>query len=320
MKSSNKRNVFSAKALSYFLQLVETMNYTRAAKILGITQPALTQQIKRLEKAIGAPLFYSTGKTLHLSDAGYTMLDATRQVKDILNRAQNEIQQISSATYGVINVGILSSIEDTVITDFVTRYAHEHPDVRIQCYMMSRKEIWAGLDDNTLDIAILYLPDNRIKDWRTYEKWRIITDELMFLNADPHATAASIKLATATTMDWVSYPGNYYIHQVINTASEQRMATEPNYVASFTRPSQIFRFAISNRVSTVLPKSFLLAHDQENPLTVQRFTPAIHFDMDCIYRKDKGSIPRIAFFMDKFKEYLDEKDYTERLTAIHQAR
>ena len=60
---TKQENIFSSKTLSYFLQLAETMSYTQAAQILGITQPALTQQIKKLERAVGAPLFYSVGKT-----------------------------------------------------------------------------------------------------------------------------------------------------------------------------------------------------------------------------------------------------------------
>ena len=71
---TQQENIFSSKTLTYFLQLAETMSYTQAAQILGITQPALTQQIKKLERTVGAPLFYSIGKKLHLSDAGYTML------------------------------------------------------------------------------------------------------------------------------------------------------------------------------------------------------------------------------------------------------
>ena len=54
---SKSDTILSAKSLRYFLQLIETMNYTQAAQILGITQPALTQQVKKLERAIGAPLF-----------------------------------------------------------------------------------------------------------------------------------------------------------------------------------------------------------------------------------------------------------------------
>ncbi len=59
---TKQESIFSSKTLTYFLQLTETMNYTQAAQILGITQPALTQQIKKLERTVGARLFYSVGK------------------------------------------------------------------------------------------------------------------------------------------------------------------------------------------------------------------------------------------------------------------
>ncbi len=45
---TRQENIFSSKTLTYFLQLAETMNYTQAAQLLGITQPALTQQIKKI--------------------------------------------------------------------------------------------------------------------------------------------------------------------------------------------------------------------------------------------------------------------------------
>ncbi len=54
---TKQENIFSSKTLSYFLQLAETMNYTQAAQLLGITQPALTQQIKKLERTVGRPCF-----------------------------------------------------------------------------------------------------------------------------------------------------------------------------------------------------------------------------------------------------------------------
>jgi Transcriptional regulator len=104
---TKQESIFSSKTLTYFLQLAETMNYTQAAQILGITQPALTQQIKKLERTVGAPLFYSVGKKLRLSDAGYTMLDATHKIYGILNQATDEIQQATSATQGEINIGVV---------------------------------------------------------------------------------------------------------------------------------------------------------------------------------------------------------------------
>jgi len=55
--------ILSTKSLHYFLQLIDTMNYTQAAQILGITQPALTQQIKKIEHAIGTPCLDKWGKS-----------------------------------------------------------------------------------------------------------------------------------------------------------------------------------------------------------------------------------------------------------------
>lgn len=111
---TRQENIFSSKTLTYFLQLAETMNYTQAAQLLGITQPALTQQIKKLERIVGAPLFYSVGKKLHISDAGRTMLDATHQIHDLLNTATDKIQSSTSATRGKINIGILASMESVL--------------------------------------------------------------------------------------------------------------------------------------------------------------------------------------------------------------
>ncbi len=53
---SKQESIFSSKTLTYFLQLSETMNYTQAAQILGITQPALTQQIKKIGTDSRCPL------------------------------------------------------------------------------------------------------------------------------------------------------------------------------------------------------------------------------------------------------------------------
>lgn len=81
---SKSDTILSAKSLRYFLQLIETMNYTQAAQILGITQPALTQQVKKLERAIGAPLFGQMGKKLYLTEAGKEMEAAAIELLNTL--------------------------------------------------------------------------------------------------------------------------------------------------------------------------------------------------------------------------------------------
>lgn len=251
---TQQENIFSSKTLTYFLQLAETMSYTQAAQILGITQPALTQQIKKLERTVGAPLFYSVGKKLHLSDAGYTMLDATHQIYETLNKAADEIQQSTSATQGTINIGILASIEDQVFTDFAIEYYEKNNGIKLSTHMLTRKEIWERLENNTIDLAVMYLPDESIKNWKPYETKKIITEDLIFLhNNERLEKRKRVRFKDTLNNKWVTYPPQYYLNDTIREAYKNAMVDHPNSVAHFATLEQLFEFAKRTGSYTALP-------------------------------------------------------------------
>ncbi|KRN95166.1 LysR family transcriptional regulator [Pediococcus stilesii] len=314
---SKQEKIFSSKTLTYFLQLSDTMNYTQAAQILGITQPALTQQIKKLERAIGTPLFYSVGKKLRLTDAGYTMLSASHEINRVLNNATDEIQQSSSAGQGEISIGILASIETRVFEDFIASYFKKEPGVKIIVHMLTRKEIWENLENNQIDLAIMYLPDDSIKNWKPYQSRKIISENLLFIHHDEKiAKQKRIKLQRTTNYDWVTYPAGFYLDGVIREAYKNALVDNPNSIACFTTPDQIRRFADSTGVATALPESYVVTHKCRPGTFVSKFDPVITFDLDFVFRKDKDSIPRINNFLTEFNQYLEEKGYTDRLEEM----
>lgn len=299
------------------MQLAETMSYTQAAQILGITQPALTQQIKKLERTVGAPLFYSVGKKLHLSDAGYTMLDTTHQIYETLNQATDEIQMSTSATQGEINIGILASIEDSVISQFATAYYREHNGIKLTTHMLTRKEIWERLENNTIDLAVMYLPDESIKNWKPYESKRICQEDLIFLHNDNKIKQKKINLKDTLQHPWVTYPPEYYLNESISEAYKNAMLDAPNSVSYFATPGQIFNFAAQTGVCTALPMSFVVAHNQDGIMKQALLEPGISFDLSFVFRKGKDQIPRISNFLKEINNYLREEDYISRLTKIN---
>ncbi|WP_268913058.1 LysR family transcriptional regulator [Lentilactobacillus sp. SPB1-3] len=316
---TTQENIFSSKTLTYFLQLSETMNYTQAAQILGITQPALTQQIKKLERTVGTNLFYSVGKKLKMSDAGYIMLKATHQIYDILNQATDEIQTTTSSTNGEINLGILASIETKVFEKFALQLYKENPDLVINFHMLTRKEIWESLENNKIDLAIMYLPDESIKNWKPYSSQKIISDDLWLIHHnEKNAGKKKIKLKDANDRGWVVYPAEYYLSIAIKEIFKNNMVDAPKVQARFTMPEQILNFAVHAGLNTALPKSYLLNVDldklREKGLYTAELEPNVDFDLEFVYRKNKNEIPRIGRFLDKFNAYLEEKDYISRLT------
>lgn len=311
---TKQENIFSSKTLSYFLQLAETMNYTQAAQILGITQPALTQQIKKLERTVGAPLFFSVGKKLHLSDAGATMLAATQEIYEVLNQATDEIQRSTSATSGAISIGFLASIEDSVFNAFIAKYYEMHPDIAVNFRMMTRREIWERLENNQIDLAVMYLPDDSIKNWKPYESRTIFNEQLMFLHHDDVlAGRDTVSFNETTDSPWVSYPDDYFLAHLIREAYKNQLVTVPKPVAQFTTPFQIAEFSNRTNVDTALPASFYVAHQNEITAEAASFDPAIHFELSFVYRKGKDQIPRIANFLDELDAYLADDDYLSRI-------
>lgn len=305
--------IFSSKTLTYFLQLTETMNYTQAAQLLGITQPALTQQIKKLEHAVGAQLFYLVGKKLHLSEAGQTMLSTVKEINSLLNKASDEIQQSSSATNGQITIGMLSSIDSAVITDFISHYYTLYPNIKISLYMFSRKEIWDSLENNHIDLAIMYLPDGSIKNWKPYASKKINDESLILLHHDQNLHADKITFKDASMHNWTTYPDGYYLNQLIKESFRNQLVSMPQSVANFSTPFQLVDFAQKADVYTALPASFYYSHQNEINLKAIPFKPVINFELSFVYRRDKVTIPRIDNFMNQFDQYLVQKDYNTRL-------
>lgn len=318
---TRQENLFASKTLTYFLQLAETMNYTQAAQILGITQPALTQQIKKLERTVGAPVFFSIGKKLYLSDAGRTMLATTQQIFEIVNGALDKVQQSTSATEGPISIGFLSSMETIAFEKFFVNFNKLYPDVKISFDLLTRREIWDRLENNQIDLAVMYVPDESIKNWRAYDTKKIASDHLVFLHHDDKlANRKKVKLAAASKNDWVGYPPDYFISQLLSEVFKNKMVDEPEIKGQFTSPFSIIRFAQARDYVTALPYTFFLAHSDRITMHHADFDPAINFDVSFVYRNDKAKIPRIKLFFEEWDKYFAKKDYLSVLGDIESHR
>ncbi|MFD1466257.1 LysR substrate-binding domain-containing protein [Lapidilactobacillus mulanensis] len=315
---TRQENLFASKTLTYFLQLAETMNYTQAAQILGITQPALTQQIKKLERTVGAPVFFSIGKKLYLSDAGRTMLTTTQNIFGMVNEALDQVQQSTGPSNGPINIGFLSSMEDGAFEDFFIYFTEKYPDIKIRFTLLTRREIWDQLESNQIDLAVMYVPDESIKNWRSYETKKILTDHLVYLHHDEKlAERKKVKLQATNKSDWVTYPPDHFIAQLLGEVYKNKMVDEPTVKSQFTSPYQIVKFAEARGLSTALPYSFWLAHQDQIKMYHADFDPIVSFDMSFVYRHDKSKIPRIERFFQEWDDFFKEKDY---LTVISDTR
>lgn len=307
---SHPEKIVGSKAFSYFLQLSKTMNYTQTAKMLGITQPALTQQIKRLEKSVDTTLFYSVGKQLYLTEAGKTMKKMIEDIYEIVVDATDQIQLESSESSGKITIGISASIEDKVFTDFIIHHYQKYPNVHIDLLVVGYEELWQLMSQSKLDLAILYLPNELPDLLQNMEIIPIAQDEIVFLYPpDLLESKDSISYEQSILFPWVSYPYSYFVSKVVLEAFKKEQVNLPESVAYFTKPSQLLKFSNEVNVCTALPKSFYIAHKEEVRLESSSFYPPIPMSLSFVLQKEKYKVPRIVHFLDEFHTYLQGKDY-----------
>ncbi|WP_125714058.1 LysR family transcriptional regulator [Companilactobacillus kedongensis] len=317
MLDEKSRRVFSSKALNYFDELTKNMSYTKTAQSLGITQPALTQQIKKIEHVVGTPLFYSMGKKIYLTDAGSSLLEATHDIFNTINTVTDTIQQESSSTTGKISIGLLATTESVVIEDFIVEYKKNNPGIEIELNSLTRKDIWENIQNNRIDLAIMYLPDENIKNWKIYKSKKIISDNIMLIhNSDRINKKGKATYKDAVERPWAAYLEDYYLSNLLTEHFRDALVDTPNVIARFSSPYQLLKFAQeSDNIYTGLPLSFCLAHESLIKLYQTPLEPAISSELSFVYREDKEKIPRINEFFEEWSNFLDKVGYIERLKS-----
>lgn len=313
---SDPNAVLSAKSLHYFLRLIDNMSYTQTANSLGITQPALTQQVKKLERAVGAPLFTQIGKKLTLTPAGLELEKTAHKLFATVNEAVDNIQQYTQPDIGHISIGILNVMETRVLEEFLIYYHQLYPNVTISTEVFDRSQLWTKLDNGEIDMAMTYLPDNNLskETMRSYQVHKIYSDSLVFLSHE----ASEMTSKQLTDKKWVSYTKDSYLQQIMEQYYElHELARAPEVVARFSSAYQVVQFAQATQdYNTFVTNSFYQAYRDKITLQPVRVNPVIYFDNSFVTRKSKQNIPRIDHFLKKWSEYLAQKDYASRLNDV----
>ena len=126
--------------VGYFINLAETLNFTAAAKLSGVSQPSLTRSIRRLEEELGGPLIYRDGKNSRLTALGQ---DIETEFRSMMASLGNVRQHSSNWTQGkqrVLDIAIAPSIGPAAFTSFFLGVLEQFPNVGIKVHVLRSGE------------------------------------------------------------------------------------------------------------------------------------------------------------------------------------
>ncbi len=144
--------------LRYFLALAEELHFGRAAESLGIAQPGLTQQIRRLEEEVGATLFHRTRRSVRLSAAGEAMIRPARQTLADLDLTVESARRADRGETGHLTIGFVESAASTVVPTAVRSFRDRHPGVGLSLRELSVDSQIDGLRSGRLDVGLVRAP------------------------------------------------------------------------------------------------------------------------------------------------------------------
>ncbi|AUA10263.1 HTH-type transcriptional regulator GltC [Streptomyces malaysiensis subsp. malaysiensis] len=144
--------------MRYVVAVAETNSFTRAAERCLVVQSALSHQIARLEKELGARLFERTSRRVWLTPAGEAFLPAARQCLDAAERAAAEVAAAVGEVRGRLAVGLIPTVTAVDIPGALRDFRERYPHVRIRLRVGASDDLVEQVKEGAIDVAFLGLP------------------------------------------------------------------------------------------------------------------------------------------------------------------
>ncbi len=144
--------------LRYFVSVADELSFTRAAERLHLSQPALSKQIRVLERTVRARLFDRDRRQVRLTAAGEVLLAAARRVLADWDDGTAAASDLAAQELHTLRVGTLTAIEHGLYPAVVDRFTGHEPGWRIDLRSVGWSDPTAGLADRATDAAFLWLP------------------------------------------------------------------------------------------------------------------------------------------------------------------
>ncbi len=138
--------------LRYFLAVVETGSFTRAADRVFVTQPTLSAGIKKLEQQLGHDLFERTNRRVFLTDAGTRFLPRAKAILHECNMAQQVLDEAGKTP--LLRIGVLTTLSNRKVGSLLASFKERTPNAAIEVVDGTEQELENRLEDRSLDFAL----------------------------------------------------------------------------------------------------------------------------------------------------------------------
>src|SRR3954462_5915809 len=182
--------------LTYFLAAADHGSFSAPAHTLLMSQPSLSEQVRRLEAELGVPLFVRAGRGIELTEAGRLLRPHAERTLAEAQGALESVREVRDLSGGSVTFGFFGGAHHSLLGGLVQEFRAQHPQVRVRAIGQNSAEVADAVRDGTLEAGLVILPvDDAGLEVRPER-----SEELVYVSADPERVKAPVtieKLASA---------------------------------------------------------------------------------------------------------------------------
>lgn len=150
------------RQLQVFEAVARHLSFTNAAEELFLTQPAVSMQVKQLENVVGIPLYEQLGKSIHLTEAGKLMLRYSTEIRNQVNEAEKELDDLKGAEGGLLQIAVASTVNNFAAR-LLSEFCQQYPRIRVSFDVTNRATLLKKLEANESDLALMGSPPDEME-------------------------------------------------------------------------------------------------------------------------------------------------------------
>lgn len=144
--------------IRYFLASCETLNFTRAAELCGVSTPTITRSVQKLEEEFGGQLFRRERRLTHLTDLGRLVQRHLAEAQSAAEAARAEAGRYAK-TEARLRIGVIATMPAAHLVGFLKHLRERAPELDLDIWESHCADLGAALETGEVDIALMSLPD-----------------------------------------------------------------------------------------------------------------------------------------------------------------
>jgi LysR family transcriptional regulator, transcription activator of glutamate synthase operon len=289
------------RQLRYLVALADERHFTRAAEREHIAQPALSQQIRRLEEEVGVALVERTTRRVSITEAGDVLVARARRILSELNAAEAELEALRGILTGHVSVGAMHTMGPVDVSLALAIFHQRHPGVELTVLEQSSEELAEMLRDDALDLAYLSVTE-RIES-HGLGLHQLVSEELVVIlpRAHPLAKRSGVRMSELAGEQFISYREGSRLRELLNLAAREAKF-DPHVMLESNESRRIRRLVGRGMGVAILPRSDTEGSGDEAIAVVNLDQPALTRDITLAWRQGRRHPPAVAEFIELSRE------------------